>query len=93
MLPRHSRFDGVCGGRLWLDGRVLDTCAGARQSELTEEASPITHGTEAGARAHNRRGETACRWCKEAGRLAQRERRRRKRAADQTNPTHTKEKK
>ncbi len=83
VLPRHSLFDGICGGRLWLDGQVLATCKGARPDELEEGAAPITHGTEAGARAHNRRGETACSLCREAGRLAQARRRERKRASSQ----------
>ncbi|WP_145497579.1 hypothetical protein [Streptomyces sp. CFMR 7] len=80
VLPRASLFDGVCGGRLWRDGLVLATCDGAKPGELREYGRrPITHGTEAGARAHNRRGERACSLCREAGRLAQRARRARRR--------------
>ncbi|ORT54285.1 hypothetical protein [Streptomyces sp. CB03238] len=81
VLPRQSLFDGICGGRLWIDGTVRATCEGAHHDELEEGAAPITHGTEAGARAHNRRGETACSLCREAGRLAQQARRARKRAS------------
>ncbi|WP_405803449.1 hypothetical protein [Streptomyces sp. NBC_01187] len=73
--PRHSRFDGICGGRLWLDGEIRTTCKNARSGELVEGPAPITHGTEAGARAHNRRGERACDLCREAGRIAQARRR------------------
>lgn len=80
VLPRHSSFDGVCGGRLWLDGEIRATCHGAHSRELKEGGAPITHGTEAGARAHNRRGESACTLCREAGRLAQARRREKKRA-------------
>ncbi|MCR8573058.1 hypothetical protein [Streptomyces sp. Isolate_219] len=83
VLPSRSLFDGICGGRLWLNGQILATCKGARPDELEEGADPINHGTEAGARAHNRRGETACSWCREAGRLAQQARRDRKPAPGQ----------
>ncbi|MDN0193939.1 hypothetical protein [Streptomyces sp. S.PNR 29] len=79
--PRRSLFDGICGGRLWLDGEVRATCEGAHPGELREGAAPITHGTPAGARAHNRRGEPACSLCREAGRLDQARRRERKRAS------------
>ncbi|MFE7787016.1 hypothetical protein [Streptomyces nigrescens] len=80
VLPRHSKFDGICGGRLWHDGRLRATCKGADPDELEEGPAPIAHGTESGARAHNRRGERACARCREAGRLAQ-ARRREKRAS------------
>ncbi|MFJ2202722.1 hypothetical protein [Streptomyces violaceusniger] len=83
VLPSASLFDGVCGGRLWRNGQVLATCDDAQPAELRERGRrPITHGTEAGARAHNRRGERACSLCREAGRLAQQARRARKRAFD-----------
>ncbi|MBZ9641379.1 hypothetical protein [Streptomyces sp. PSKA30] len=83
VLPSASLFDGVCGGRLWRNGQVLATCNDAQPAELRERGRrPITHGTEAGARAHNRRGERACSLCREAGRLAQQARRARKRASD-----------
>jgi hypothetical protein len=82
VMPSMSLFDGVCGGRLWRNGQVLATCEGAQPVELRERGRrPITHGTEAGARAHNRRGERACSLCLEAGRLAQQARRARKRAS------------
>lgn len=68
--PRSSRFDGVCGGRLWLNGEIRATCQNAQPEELVEGLAPIPHGTEAGARAHNRRGERACAMCREAGRIA-----------------------
>ncbi|MEV4907089.1 hypothetical protein AB0N46_20925 [Streptomyces albidoflavus] len=81
VLPSASLFDGVCGGRLWRDGQVLATCEDAQPAELRERGRRrITHGTVAGARAHNRRGERACSLCREAGRLAQQARRARKRA-------------
>lgn len=82
VLPSSALFDGVCGGRLWRNGQVLATCTSALPTELREGGlRPITHGTEAGARAHNRRGERACSLCREAGRLAQQARRARKRAS------------
>ncbi|MFD4480542.1 hypothetical protein ACFVXC_35390 [Streptomyces sp. NPDC058257] len=83
VTPSASQFDGVCGGRLWRSGHVLATCEDARPAELRErKRHQITHGTEAGARAHNRRGERACSLCREAGRLAQQARRARKRTSD-----------
>lgn len=88
VLPRKARFDGVCGGRLFLDGQIYATCQGADPDELTEQGTYIAHGTEAGARAHNRLGEPACAWCREAGRIAQAQRRAKKRAerTDHPNP-------
>ena len=80
--PRASLFDGICGGRLWFNGQIRATCETADPDELEEGAPPITHGTEAGARAHNRRGETACSLCLEAARLAQARRRAKRRASD-----------
>jgi hypothetical protein len=75
--PRASRFDGICGGRLWFNGEIRASCETARPGELTEGARPITHGTPAGARAHRRRGEAVCSLCKEAVRLDQAARRER----------------
>ncbi|MFF4802370.1 hypothetical protein ACFY1U_28860 [Streptomyces sp. NPDC001351] len=76
--PRASRFDGISGGRLWFNGQIRATCESADPGELAEGASPITHGTESGARAHTRRGERACSLCREAARIAQARRRERK---------------
>ncbi|AJC58615.1 hypothetical protein [Streptomyces sp. 769] len=81
VLPRASKFDGICGGRLWIDGTVRDECEAAHPDDLAEDGRYIPHGTEAGARAHNRRGERACSLCREAGRLAQARRRAKKRTA------------
>lgn len=80
--PRRSRFDGVCGGRLWRNGAIERSCRGAHESELTEGTGPLNHGTPAGARAHNRRGERACALCREAGRRDQARRRAAKRASE-----------
>lgn len=80
VLPRASLFDGICGGRLWFHGQIRATCETAHPDELEEMGSYITHGTEAGARAHNRRGERACDLCREAARRAQARRRARRRA-------------
>lgn len=83
VLPRTSRFDGVCGGRLWHSGRILTACEAAEPDELHEgRRRPITHGTEAGARAHRRRQERVCSLCLEADRLAQQARRDRKRTTN-----------
>jgi hypothetical protein len=81
--PRASRFDGICGGRLWFNGEIRATCENAHPSELREGAKPITHGTPAGARAHNRRGEPACFLCKEAARIDQADRRARRKTSGQ----------
>ncbi|MFF9478048.1 hypothetical protein [Streptomyces sp. NPDC014733] len=69
--PRRSRFDGICGGRLWRDGKILASCEDATTTELAEGAAPIAHGTEAGARTHRRRGQRPCAACLEAQRVAQ----------------------
>ena len=81
VLPKKSRFDGVCGGRLWINGRIRAQCPAARPDELDERDSYIPHGTEAGARAHNRRGERACEFCRWAGRVAQAQRRTRRKTS------------
>ncbi|MER5546522.1 hypothetical protein ACWDBP_34845 [Streptomyces sp. NPDC001233] len=84
--PRASLFDGICGGRLWLNGEIRATCETAHPGELAEGARPITHGTPAGARAHRRRGEPVCSLCKEAVRLDQAARREREKASRQQAP-------
>ena len=67
-----SRF-GVYGG---LTGRQrADLAAGSTGPK------PIEHGTEAGYRAHKRRGEDACRSCVTAATGAKRKRDQRKRVA------------
>lgn len=70
VLPAKSKFDGICGGRLWTNGLIRAECDGAEPDELEERGTYIAHGTEAGARAHNRRGEAACTLCAQAGRRA-----------------------
>ncbi|MEU2593061.1 hypothetical protein ABZ649_04760 [Streptomyces albidoflavus] len=68
--PRTSRFDGVCGGRLWLNGREL-----AHSPGLAEEPTPAESGdrrppcgTATGRAAHERRGEPVCLSCASAAR-------------------------
>lgn len=70
VLPGRFRFDGVCGGRVWINGTVRDECEGAEPDELNATGIYIPHGTEAGARAHNRRGEPPCLACRQAARAA-----------------------
>jgi hypothetical protein len=70
VLPAKSGFDGVCGGRVWVNGVVRAECDGAKPDELDESGSYIPHGTEAGARAHSRRGERACLACRQVARAA-----------------------
>jgi hypothetical protein len=75
VLPSKSKFSGVCGGRWWIDGVVHAACVSAHPYELTERGWYIRHGTPGGARAHNRRGERACEFCRWAERTAARSRR------------------
>ncbi|MFE2346156.1 hypothetical protein [Kitasatospora cineracea] len=62
--PHPKRFDGVCGGRLWLDGQVIATASGADDADLPLPGKPrITCGTTAGAAGHQSRGEQQCPAC------------------------------
>ncbi|TQE21602.1 hypothetical protein Sipo8835_37255 [Streptomyces ipomoeae] len=89
--PAKSKFDGVCGGRLWCDGQAIEACASAHSDELDEldrRREPGTYdscGREAGARAHRRRGERACESCLQAEREAARRRRAKAREAKPRN--------
>ncbi|MGW0822491.1 hypothetical protein [Streptomyces sp. NPDC002845] len=90
--PAKSKFDGICGGRLWCDGKAIESCTSAHPDELDEPdglREPGTYdscGREAGARAHNRRGERACESCLQAAREAASLRRRK---AREVNPPKT----
>lgn len=89
--PAKSKFDGICGGRLWCDGQAIESCASAHPGELDEPdglREPGTYdgcGREAGARAHRRRGERVCDNCGQAEREAARRRRRKDREAKSKN--------
>jgi hypothetical protein len=64
LLAVDTRFDdGIRGGHLLPD---------LKSPKVTERE--IVHGTEAGAKAHYRRGDTPCDPCKRAMALARRER-------------------
>lgn len=70
VLPAKYGFDGVCGGRVWINGVIRAECEDAQPAELDESGTYIPHGTEAGARAHSRRGERACLACRQVAKAA-----------------------
>ncbi|MEU5389478.1 hypothetical protein [Kitasatospora cineracea] len=62
--PHPRRFDGVCGGRLWLDGQVIATADGADDEDLPLPGKARTVcGTTAGVAEHQNRGEQQCSVC------------------------------
>ncbi|GHE09197.1 hypothetical protein GCM10010339_60640 [Streptomyces alanosinicus] len=61
--PEASRFDGVCAGRMWVNGKVVATAEGAPVlPKLLSQAG--TCGTSSGVKAHRRLGEPLCGECR-----------------------------
>ncbi|MFF8769038.1 hypothetical protein [Kitasatospora sp. NPDC015120] len=67
VAPHPRRFDGVCGGRIWLDGEVIATADGVDESDLPlpGKARDIC-GTTAGVDKHHAVGEQKCEACQAA---------------------------
>ncbi|MGM9465357.1 hypothetical protein [Streptomyces murinus] len=61
--PAKTRFDGVCGGRIWLNGAILQAVPDAEVSELPPPVIRKACGSAAGARAHRRAVEQQCARC------------------------------
>ncbi|MGW4691031.1 hypothetical protein ACWEO1_01425 [Kitasatospora cineracea] len=62
--PHQSRFDGVCGGRLWLDGEVIATAPFLDDRDLPMPGKErAICGTPAGWRRHYAVGEQSCDPC------------------------------
>lgn len=72
--PQQSRFDGICGGRLWINGNVVANPADLPDSELTEPKLRAYCGTDTGYRQHRTLGEPVCLSCASAVRLVERAR-------------------
>jgi len=52
-------MQGIWGGTTERDRRIIRKSRGLAVRQI----KPITHGTMAGYRAHERRGEAKCEWC------------------------------
>ncbi|MFI9157472.1 hypothetical protein [Kitasatospora aureofaciens] len=64
--PRPSKFDGVCGGRIWYLGEVVATLDGADDRELPRALKQRdTCGTQQGIDTHYTRGEQYCTPCRD----------------------------
>ncbi|WP_328404035.1 hypothetical protein OHS70_34350 [Streptomyces sp. NBC_00390] len=63
VMPHKSGFTGVCGGRLWFDGLIIDQVHAAKPTELPAPVIRKACGTAAGARAHRRAVEQQCENC------------------------------
>ncbi|MFD5428262.1 hypothetical protein [Streptomyces sp. NPDC127084] len=62
--PAKARFDGVCGGRIWLNGGIIHALPEAADSELLPPViRKSSCGTAAGRRAHRRAAEQMCPQC------------------------------
>ncbi|MCK7627257.1 hypothetical protein MUU72_29880 [Streptomyces sp. RS10V-4] len=61
--PAKSAFDGVCGGRVWLNGVIVSALPDADPSELPPPVIRKACGTAAGSRAHRRAVEQQCPDC------------------------------
>ncbi|MGW1157799.1 hypothetical protein ACWD48_06135 [Streptomyces sp. NPDC002519] len=66
--PAQAKFDGICGGRLWCNGEVIDALDDVFEDELAEPKLRASCGTEAGAQDHKRHGERVCPSCRQATR-------------------------
>ncbi|MFJ7422708.1 hypothetical protein ACIQXD_29515 [Streptomyces uncialis] len=62
--PGQAGFDGIAGGRLWINGHPVSSVTAAREDELTEPALRATCGTDSGWLQHRRRGERPCPGCR-----------------------------
>jgi len=75
----HGELDyGVWGGKSVIERRELVPSRGRGRRRIPP---PIEHGTEKGARAHYRRGEQACAWCRDASAAAHQRRNEQRRSA------------
>ncbi|MFF3976985.1 hypothetical protein [Streptomyces sp. NPDC001828] len=63
VLPAKSAFDGVCGGRIWLNGAIIQALPDADPAELPPAMIRKACGTPAGSRAHRRAVEQQCPRC------------------------------
>ncbi|MEH0430313.1 hypothetical protein QBB34_29160 [Streptomyces stelliscabiei] len=63
VLPAKNDFDGVCGGRIWLNGLIVHALPDADPSELPPPVIRKSCGTAAGSRAHRRAVEQQCPRC------------------------------
>ncbi|MGW2860959.1 hypothetical protein [Streptomyces sp. NPDC001205] len=61
--PAKSAFDGVCGGRVWLNGVIVQALPDVDPAELPPAVIRQACGTSAGARAHRRAVEQQCPQC------------------------------
>ncbi|MFD4394390.1 hypothetical protein [Kitasatospora sp. NPDC058478] len=65
--PHPAKFDGVAGGRLWLDGEVIATADGVDDTDLPLPGKPRDIcGTTAGHGRHYTVGEQPCEPCQAA---------------------------
>ncbi|MEV0444974.1 hypothetical protein AB0I84_31465 [Streptomyces spectabilis] len=63
VIPAKSEFTGVCGGRIWLNGTIIDALPEAEHNELPPPVIRKSCGTAAGVRAHRRAVEQQCPEC------------------------------
>ncbi|GAA1353467.1 hypothetical protein [Streptomyces beijiangensis] len=82
--PQQSKFDGVCGGRLWSNGRLIATTPSACETELEEPELRAICGTDTGWLQHIRHSEIPCSACRSAKRVFERIRRTRENDAKRT---------
>ncbi|MFD7639606.1 hypothetical protein ACFV4P_03040 [Kitasatospora sp. NPDC059795] len=62
--PHPKKFDGICGGRLWLDGRVIAVADDVDDEDLPLSGKPRTVcGETAGVAEHQASGERQCPAC------------------------------
>ncbi|MBB4949546.1 hypothetical protein F4556_005081 [Kitasatospora gansuensis] len=65
VAPHARKFDGVCGGRIWLDGEVIVTADGVDEEDLPLPGKARdTCGTTAGVDKHHVFGEQKCEGCR-----------------------------
>nr|BEK65666.1 hypothetical protein KPHV_28930 [Kitasatospora purpeofusca] len=69
--PHPRKFDGVAGGRLWLDGEVIATADGVDDEDLPLPGKPRPKcGTTEGFDVHLTVGEQPCESCRTAADFA-----------------------
>ncbi|CAM5314047.1 hypothetical protein SABIM44S_00227 [Streptomyces abikoensis] len=68
--PISSRFDGVCAGRLWVNGTLVDEAAGVPPLPR-EQSHAGTCGTSTGVKGHRALGQSLCGPCRQVSQRAQ----------------------
>lgn len=69
--PKGSQFDGVCAGRLWINGQEASRALGAPSLPKALVSRAGVCGEPSGVRGHRRAGEPLCGQCRATAQRAE----------------------